>query len=281
LDLLNRYGLKGVFFIEPLFAEVAGRDPLKSLIEEVQKKGHEVQAHIHPEWLAWMENPLIAGATPDLLKDYAENDQETLIRRAIDILVECGSENPSAFRAGDYAADLRTLRALARLGVKYDTSYNEVYLGGRCGMHTPAPIRQETVIEGVHEVPVSMFSDWPGHYRHAQLCACSFGEMRSALTNAHRLGWHSFVIVSHSFEMLRRRRKRPESPMPDWLVVRRFERLCRFLADHRDRFETVGFAKLDPPARSASAVPIPRSIIYDTLTRMGGQLLRRVGYLRG
>src|SRR6478609_6242763 len=53
MDVLDRHGLKGVFFVEPLFAEVAGRDRLRAIVAEIQGRGHEVQVHIHPEWLGW------------------------------------------------------------------------------------------------------------------------------------------------------------------------------------------------------------------------------------
>jgi hypothetical protein len=43
--------------------------------------------------------------------------------------------------------------------------------------------------------------------------------------------------MSHNFEMLLL-----GSSRPDWTVVRRFERFCRFLADNKDINPTVCFA---------------------------------------
>src|SRR5207248_4475141 len=91
---------------------------------------------------------------------------------------------------------------------------------------------------GVHEFPVSIFRDWPGHWRPAQLCACSSGEMEHALDTAERRGWPAFVIVWHSFELIKRLKARP-----DPIMLRRFRRLCGFLQKHRDRFETRVFSE--------------------------------------
>jgi hypothetical protein len=277
IDVLNRYGLKAVFFVEPLFAEVAGLEPLRAVVAEVQGRGHEVQVHLHPEWLRWMRQPLLPGDTPPYLKDFPEEDQSVLLARGISLLRASGAVRLCAFRAGDYAANFATLRALARNGIAYDSSYNHCYFGTTCGLQTGEVIRQPVVLEGVHEFPISSFSDWPGHHRHAQLTACSFREMRTALLGAWRQGWYSFVIVSHSFELLKRRRQRPDRPEPDRLVVRRFDRLCRFLAENRDKFRTAGFADL-----TAGSVPTVgrttalRSAPYATLSRVVEQFVRRV-----
>jgi hypothetical protein len=68
---------------------------------------------------------------------------------------------------------------------------------------------QAVQIGEVYEYPVSAFEDWPGHFlRPAQLTAASYGELANALSAAERSGWESFVIVSHSFELLGRMRTR-------------------------------------------------------------------------
>jgi peptidoglycan/xylan/chitin deacetylase (PgdA/CDA1 family) len=276
LDLLNHHALKGVFFVEPLFAAVAGQDRLRRILDEVRAKGHEVQLHLHPEWLAWMDAPFLP-ASAQYLKDFSEADQVTLIARGLQVLRACGAEGICAFRAGDYAANFHTLRALARNGLTYDTSHNTCYLGSRCGLDVPGLVLQPRQIEGICEFPVSFFSDWPGHYRHAQLTACSWPELRTALLQAWRAGWYSFVIVSHSFELLKQRRQNPTCPMPDRIVIRRFERLCRFLAENRDKFRTSGFSELAPgsiPALAPSKAL--RSLPHHTLGRWLEQLIRRV-----
>lgn len=277
MDVLEAHGLKAVFFVESLFACAAGLEPLRRIVESIVRRGHEVQLHIHPEWLKWMDGSLLPGRTAHNLKDLSEKEQETLIAAGLENLRRCGIERPCAFRAGNYGANFDTLRALARLGIAYDSSYNACYLDSDCGLRTGKRLLRPMRMHGVHEFPIAFFSDWPGHIRHAQLCACSSRELRKALENAWRTGWHSFVLVSHSFELVRGRR-RPGVPLePDWVVIRRFERLCRYLADHADQFVTYGFADVDPAELRGNSPASPlKSPVYRTAERFLEQLARRV-----
>jgi hypothetical protein len=280
IDVLNAHGLKGVFLVEALFACAVGIEPLRELVQIIQKGGHEVQLHAHPEWLQWMPEPLLPGRTGRNLHEFTEEEQILLLRRALENLHDAGAVGVNAFRAGNYGADLATLRALARIGIAFDTSFNFPYLNKDCGLKLEEPLLQPRLIEGIFEVPISFFRDFPRHQRHAQLCGCSYSEMRLAIIQAWRLGWHTFVLVSHSFELLRRNRFGvPASP--DSIVIKRFEKLCRFLSENRDRFQTAGFSDLNVSSdvRSTSTASLQSSIAL-TMLRHGEQAVRRYGMFR-
>ena len=284
MRVLNEHGLKAAFFVESLCASAAGPAPLRGIVELIQAQGQEVQLHAHSEWLAWMNDSVppgrtgLPGRTGQSLKDFSLDEQAMLIGRAADNLRSCGAHNVCAFRAGNYGANFDTLRALARHGIAMDTSYNAYYLDSQCGLRMPELLLQPRLIEGVWEFPISGFQDWPGHYRHAQLCACTAGEMEQALLSAWRAGWRSFVIVSHGFELIRRRKQIALPPLPDHFVRRRFERLCRFLAEHRDKFRTRHFTEVDPQSLAATGTgPEPlRSGMHRTAHRFVEQLVRRM-----
>lgn len=44
-------------------------------------------------------------------------------------------------------------------------------------------------------IPIGAIEDYPGHLRHAQLCACGSEELIHALKEAEKSGWDFFVIV--------------------------------------------------------------------------------------
>lgn len=276
MDVLDAHGLKAVFLVEALSPDAIGLDYLREIVALVRGRGHEVQLHLHTEWLAWMPEPVLPGRTGLHLKDFTEDEQTILLERGLANLRACGVENPCAFRAGNYGANVDTLRALARHGIAFDTSHNAYYLGTQCGLHTPGPLLQPGRLEGVWEFPITCFRDWPGHRRHAQLCACSSRELEGALLQAWRRGWYAFVLVSHSFELINRRWNSDAPPAPDRAVIRRFERLCRFLEAHRDKFQTATFGGLDPASIPIvdEAVPL-RSNVYRTARRFAEQLARR------
>ena len=50
LEILDRYGLKGVFFVEPLFAARFGVEHLATIVQLIRAGRHDIQLHLHPEW---------------------------------------------------------------------------------------------------------------------------------------------------------------------------------------------------------------------------------------
>jgi len=246
LQLLNEYGLKAVYFVESLFASAVGLDPLCRIVDLIKKEGHEVQLHIHPEWLEYIPSATWEGQRFNAIREFTEDDQTKLIALALHNLRASGAINVTAFRAGDYAANCDTLRALTKNEFQFDTSYNYCHLPADFQIPTGQPLLQPTHIHGVCEFPIAFFADRPGHFRHAQVTACSYTELTSALMQAWKQNWYSFVIVFHSMELLMDRRRRVHRPRPDRLLIHRFRRLCEFLAVNRDKFQTATFNEVNP-----------------------------------
>lgn len=245
-QLLKQYGLKGIFFVEPLFSKLFPSRYLQEIIDVIKAHGHDVECHIHTEWLKWLPAPQIVSTRGDHLQNFALEEQQKLIGVALQLLQACGEKNIQAFRAGSFGANRDTLIALQHHGIPIDSSYNIDYVGKSCQIFLDPPIFQPQVLEGTLEFPVSYFQDYPGHFRPTQLCACSFLEMKTALLNAWQAGWYGFVIVSHSFELLQRQNGggAGNQLLPDLRVIKRFTQLCQFLDDHRDKFQTSSFKDL-------------------------------------
>jgi hypothetical protein len=89
-------------------------------------------------------------------------------------------------------------------------------------------------------VPVSGIFASSGQIRPAQVCALSRWEMTDALRHAAQDRQLAFVIVSHSFEMLSRDRRRPNRA-----VMARFTAMCREIGRSPD-LRSAGFTDLDP-----------------------------------
>ena len=225
LDRFDAAGARGVFFVDPMPALVHGEGLVADMVGPIVERGHEVQLHIHTEWLEWARHSPVGGRRGRNIGDFSIDDQVTLIGYARDLLVRAGAQVPVAFRAGNYGADDRPIAALDRLAIAWDASFNAGYLGGDCAISPlPSPI---TPVRrgGVTLLPVSGIFDRPGHFRPAQVCAMSAREMRSALDHAARDGHPCFSVVTHSFEMLSRDRTRPNRA-----VMARFEALCAHVA---------------------------------------------------
>ncbi|MCP1470084.1 hypothetical protein J3E64_001771 [Sphingobium sp. OAS761] len=226
MDVLDRFGLKGVFFVDPMPALVHGPDFLAPIVHDIAGRGHEVQMHIHTEWLAWAGQSPVDGRQGRNIGDFSLADQIILLGLARDLLERAGAPAINAFRAGNFGANEDTLRALAKIGIAWDSSVNAAWLGRDCRIKaSPGQIGAEWR-HGVAELPVSGISDRPGGFRPAQICAMSAAEMRAGLRHAVAEEQDAYVAVTHSFEMLSRDRCRPNGT-----VKARFEALCRTAAD--------------------------------------------------
>lgn len=253
LETFARNRIKAVFFVEGLHASSpwVGISPLRDLIQMIYAHGQEVQLHLHPEWVPYLDGSPMENRGY-LLTSYSEEEQYRLLQIATENLIKAGADRPAAFRAGDYAANNDTLRALTRSGFKYDTSYNIPYLGGTCGIECQRLLQPARLEPGIWEVPVTCFQDRKGHYRHCQICACSTGEIKNSILQAAEASWQTYVLVSHSFEMISNRRgKRPT--WPRWQVIKRFEAECDWLGRRKAGVATSHFADLDLTATDTVA----------------------------
>jgi hypothetical protein len=271
LKLYKQYELKSVFLVDAMFASVFGLSYLQDVVDLIRDAGQEVQLHIHTEWVERADS-LLPGKAGRNMRDFSREDQGILVEKAIENMQACGVHGLSTFRAGNFGANWDTLDALGEHGIVYDTSYNIPYIGSTCDLKTEPPLVQPAVFRGVIEFPISFFEQGTGNYRHAQVGSCSFSELASMMDQALSKGWHSFQILSHNFELLNQAKTRPDA-----IVIRRFEKLCTFLAENRDRFPTAWFGDLDPGKIPVDIQTPPlRSSWWRTILRYGEQLTRRI-----
>ncbi|NGZ29304.1 MAG: polysaccharide deacetylase [Magnetococcales bacterium] len=270
LQVLARHGLRGVFFVEPLFAGAVGMEPLQRMVTAIGAANQEVQLHLHSEWLPWQRQPLLAeGRQGGRLHHFTQTEQRQLMDVGRSLLAECGANKIVAFRAGSFGANQDTLLAATQAGLSFDSSDNLCYRGGNCLIEETVDWQGSTTAAGVVEMPVTCFMDRPGHWRPLQVTACSLSEMRAMLEQAWQQGWQRVVLLSHSFECLNRQRSRP-----DPVVVNRFLGLCEFLEQEKDRFRTIGFDQLADQVWSATTLQPLQSNLLRTFNRHLQQLFR-------
>lgn len=269
----SKHGLIADFFVESLFAECFGSGDLTELVGQLRGLDQGVQLHLHAEWLTVLDRPLLSSPG-NRLEHFDEADQATLLRRGLRLLRGAGGW-PHAFRAGNFGMSRATFGALQRVGLSIDSSYNARYPisdleGAYRGMQQPSRI------DHVLEFPVTTFVDRPGGVRPVQLTACSSNELEFVLEEAYRQGRYGVVVVLHSFELLDPQRERVDST-----ALRRFHRLCEYLARHRQRFETRSFSDLRP--EEVPTLPRAKPIVSSlprTLARQAEQALRRLSWSR-
>lgn len=272
LEIMNDHGLKGVFFVEPLFAARFGLEPLAEIVKLIRQAGQEVQLHLHPEWQNESTDPLIPNHAEKRqgLIHYNLEEQTALIGHGIRLLQEAGAERPTAFRSGGYSSNADTFTALEQNGIFYDSSLNVTL--NRSGVGMPDALRRPGAhyIGRVLELPLSVFHTSSGRVRHVQVGSCATSEMMQILEGARAEGWSCVNVMSHNFEMLLRSSRRP-----DWIVVRRFEKLCHHLACNRDIYPTTWFGD-GSFAEEPTGIRLPVTSASANVRRFFEQGYRRV-----
>jgi hypothetical protein len=269
LEMLARHGLKACFFVDPMPALRFGIGPVRRMVETALAGGQEVQLHLHPVWAR------AEGETGSFeLSDLSAARQREMIETARGLLMEAGAAAPIAFRAGSYAANDDTLDALRDAGIRFDSSFNASHPAGPRGMSLPPRQVAPAVHRGIAEIPVGQLCEGNGSLRHLQVCAVTLGEMSRALDHARREEQAIVAIVSHSFELATRDGLRVNK-----LVRRRFDGLCRFLAENSETLPTLHFSDLGPLAPARRATPMPPSPVR-RFGRMAAQLASNLVYER-
>lgn len=225
MEVMDAHGLKGVFFVDPMPALVWGTQAVAAVVEPILERGHEVQLHLHPEWLeiAGDANPL-GSRTGRNLHEFTEAEQVALLELARKQLMDAGAPAPTVFRAGNYGADDATLRALQEVGIRYDSSHVPGIADSDCRISLTSSDRSVVRHAGTIEVPVGSIRS-AGGQRHAQITALSHWELAAALRFCVREGIAMFNIVSHSFELMSRDRSGINAIVRD-----RFAKFCATVA---------------------------------------------------
>lgn len=273
LEIMQRHGLKGVFFVEPLFAARFGVEYLAKIVNLIKGAGQEIQLHLHPEWT----NEIRPAIFPDKpykrqhLIHYSRDEQVDLVARGLQLLRDAGVKEINAFRAGSFAANGDTLDALKACGLGIDASLNMCYSISGADVRTEGDFYFPRMRNGLQLIPMSVFRDGFGRLRHAQVGACSTKEFIQAIEASHEHNHPCFTILSHNFEMLR-----VGSVERDSIVAGRFEALCQFLGRNSKFLPTEGFSAalcINAPGFH-ELVSVGRRA---TIERYIGQLLRRAG----
>lgn len=268
---LERRNLIGNFFVEPLFSYRFGIKYLREIVRIIQSARQNVELHLHTEWVDEIYPPLIENSEHKRqhLRYYSLAEQTELIQAGKQQLLKAGVDDIRAFRAGSFALNQDTLTALNRNDIPIDSSYNHTQFGQSSGIKSPASSYHPFQAGSVIEYPMTVFKDGIGKMRHAQLTACSFSEIESALWQASEEGHDSFVFLFHNFELLN-----PAHTDSDPICRKRFIQLLDFLDHNRSHFTTRSFQDIEIKPSFTGSEPLKTSL-WQTSQRYFEQLYRR------
>jgi hypothetical protein len=246
MDILEQYGFAATFFVEVFCSYHLGLEEVAKVFQCIEKRGHDVQLHLHPVHRFYWE--FLQGGPrreKDLMFQFSPEEQRQLIQDGVRLFRELSGRAPRAYRAGCYGASEVTLAALRDNGVLIDSSYNLAFLDYTCGFQY-RPLNAPRMFEGVAEFPVTNFnSGLNASYKPLEISAVSVSEILTTILSLQATGCKDVVLVFHSFSFLKNRDTRFEKCRPDRIVIHRFRKLCQELSRMRDQIEVCVLGEVD------------------------------------
>ncbi|MBW2092683.1 MAG: polysaccharide deacetylase family protein [Deltaproteobacteria bacterium] len=248
-DILERYGLKATFFVEPFNDELGYPGETEPVCRYLVDRGQDVQLHIHPNHYHYgLHRAGKPHPKTDQMADLSIDAQRALIEEGAARLERWTGRRPVAFRAGNMAASEETLMALSQAGIHIDSSYTFPYLGAQCRFQDREKYNGTKWYGDVLEVALSGFQQRPipGLLKPAQpvdLMGTSFPECREAVRRICAAGADAVVIL-HSFSLFKVRDVQYHSGRLNRVVTRRFEKFCRWLAVNSGKYPCRTFLAL-------------------------------------
>jgi len=275
LDSLAAHRLNAVFFVESLHASALGGALLQRMVRTIRAANQDVQLHVHTEWLSEVTSATLPRPYRQNLGDFNLADQTDIVRQALGNLRAAGAPGVVALRAGNLGGNQNTVYAAKASGLTWDMSLD--LARARALFETVQDrARREGAASACPTIPLACVEDYPGHFRHMQLAALSFAELQHALFCAEREQWPYFVIMLHSFELVKRNVSRGTLARPHAINQRRWNQLCKLLDQRRDIFRTVTCRDLVLAGTNGSGTQVARTLPSHTLWRIAEQLASRI-----
>lgn len=249
LDTFRRYGVTGTFFIESLHVLCFGYEPMGGIAREIRNAGQDVQMHLHPMWLAFEQRD---DPHRFMRGDSMAGRDKAFLHRVFDVAEETfrrwGLAPPVAVRNGNLHADLTVYEVMGERGLRLASHIGLAIFRPPERMLQLASGRHW--VNGVLEVPVLSYTDYSmrgrPHRKTLTIMGSSFDETVHLLEAAHARNAEQVVILTHAHEFIKSRDLGFRRIRPHAVNQERLTRLCQYLDDNRDKFETPGFADCAP-----------------------------------
>lgn len=261
MDIADKYGLPVVFFLEVLNHHYFGKNESRQVCEYILDRGHDVQLHLHPVYLNFKEDHPECLKFKDNMSFYSLNEQIELLGEGKHLLEEYGVKNVTAFRAGNYGANIDTLKALSENGFLFDSSYNLAF-PNKSRLISNDVFNDITKIEGIFELPITCFNEklplLVNKVVPMDINAASFSEMKEMLIYASKNNFKCVTIIFHSFSFyIGKDLQYTDAHIIDKTITK-FKKLCHFLSENKDSFLVQNFCTLRADQSIANKNILPK-----------------------
>ena len=209
MDIADSQDVKLVFFFDYAEYDLWGEELLDAA-REIDRRGHDLQLHIHPEFVSKKRFEAFGSAKRVKFPDMNDDVAKKLADHILDLHSRCTSKPATAFRGGGYRYSGSILRALHERGVRYASNDNAFYDQPGLPQETRGPFKWAN---GITEIPVSTIKNFlnidrisPYYFDMASLSAARYEReicvKRHGMFVEEFLGQHPealAVMVLHSW----------------------------------------------------------------------------------
>jgi peptidoglycan/xylan/chitin deacetylase (PgdA/CDA1 family) len=143
---LDKYNLKGNFFVNVYESKVFGEDEIKNVCKYLNQREHDVGLHTHPVWS--FDRKRVE------MYEYDLEEQVKIIQHGKELIKKWIGKYPIAHRAGGYSANIDTLKSLKINDIPIDSSNFCYYPNCKLNITKNKIVE----VEGVIEIPVNVFT---------------------------------------------------------------------------------------------------------------------------
>ena len=240
MDLLEKQQAGGTFFLNVYEIAKHGDDVIASAARSIHGRGHDLELHTHPR-------PMFKFYG---MSQASFDEQKAILEKGIALLEGWTGKKVVAHRAGAFAADTDTVRAVAAAGLQADCSLS-------AGSHVSVPLVAELGatnsvqrINHAWEIPMTCFDQvrfGPWHSRRIlDIEGCSLPEIKRVTRWAVRHRLPTVCILMHSFSLSRQNK-------PNHRVVRRLSTLLAWLRKQDD----IEIGTIEQVCRQLEAAALP------------------------
>jgi len=226
MDILERYNARGTFFVNAYLDAHYPEEDIKPIVKQITDRGHDTQLHTHAEFRCFKScRPTTRRCWDECTQEQsfmAKNtldNQIALLREGAANIERWSGKYPVAFRGGGFDADETTIEALARIGIRIDSSLN----GPTHALANVFDANRLSSRYGVLEVPLTAYAEeLPGHrsYRFLDVESSTFDEFRSILESPDRP--RVVMVLMHSISFCR-----PQFNCPNSRNINRFDAMVK------------------------------------------------------
>ena len=216
MDVLERHGARGTFYVNVYESGRHGEEALREVIRTIHERGHDVGLHTHPRDLYGIDKLSRA----DVLR------QREILAWGKSFIERVTGQPVVAHRAGAFAANTDTVTALRELSIPVDASLSPAWWECQLAKKVPSPNRP-FFLSGILELPVTFYVQARlgarRFIRMVDIEASSLLEMKSVVRQAVAQSVSAINVLVHSHSFVHDGRG-------DARLLRRLDRLLAYLA---------------------------------------------------